>query len=199
VHTRTTCVPEPLHRLLGRALPLGGWRHFAEDYTGLVGGEGQALVINQIRVARTRETVDAMVSLCGFEDMVVWQRRIQPYIARSKGIGSDWDWPAYFLGCSLVEELMGRTAFAFQVLVERPDGGTVPVRQAICSLNYFFPKDKGKRCVFAWFLAATPQDALLGPRNRKALRRDGATARYRGADEHREWPAGPRWFARFAG
>lgn len=98
---------------------------------------------------------------CGYEDMVVWQRRIQSlYIAPRGGIGNDWNWPALLLGCHVSEQGLGRRAVAFQLRVSNDQGDAVPVAQAILSLPYYWPADHRDRCVFVWFVAASPADAL---------------------------------------
>lgn len=117
--------------------------------------------ITRLRVAGTDRQVEAQVHPCGFEDMVVWHRRIHlPHIAPSGIIGSDWDWPAYFVGCNVLEQVAGRQAVAFQLRVANAQGDAVPVAQCILSLPYAFPGDARRRCVFVWLLAGTPVAAL---------------------------------------
>ena len=68
-------------------------------------------LISKIRVANTTKKVEAEVYPCGYEDMVIWQRRIQvPYVTPKGGIGSDWNWPAYLLGAHFSEQDLGRQA-----------------------------------------------------------------------------------------
>lgn len=119
-------------------------------------------LISKIRIANTSKTVEAEVYPCGYEDMVVWQRRIHaPYIVPKGGIGSDWNWPALILGCHITEQSFGRQAVGFQLRVSDINGNAVPVAQAILSLPYFWPANSKERCVFVWFIAATPVDALV--------------------------------------
>lgn len=118
-------------------------------------------LVTKIRVANTARTVEAEVHPCSFADMVIWQRRIQaPFIAPSRGIGSDWDWPALYLGCHFSEQMFGRQALAFQIRVADAAGGAVPVAQALLSLPYAWPGGEPHRCVFVWFVAAAPAAAL---------------------------------------
>ena len=83
-----------------------------------------------------------------------------PFIAPNQGIGSNWDWPALYLGCHLSEQTFGRQALAFQVRIADQTGAAVPVAQALLSLPYAWPGDKTHKCVFLWFVAATPVSAL---------------------------------------
>lgn len=116
--------------------------------------------ITRIRVANSTETVAAEVYPCRFEDFVAWQRRIQPFIAATKGIGSQWDWPAIFLGCHVSEQLAGRHAIAFQIRVADVQGDAVPVAQAMFSVPYPWPGDVSKDGVFVWFVASATAAAL---------------------------------------
>ena len=118
-------------------------------------------LLSKIRVANTQKLVEAEVHPCGYEDMVIWQRRIQaPYIAPRGGIGSDWNWPALFLACHFSEQALARQAVAFQLRVADEHGDAVPVAQAIFTLPYHWPADPAQFCVFVWFIAATPVEAL---------------------------------------
>lgn len=117
--------------------------------------------VSRIRVANTARTVEAEVRPCSFADVVVWQRRIHdPYIAPRGGIGSGWNWPALFIGCHIVERSFGRQAAGFQLRVADQAGNAVPVAQTLFSLGYEWPASARFRCVFVWFLAATPVAAL---------------------------------------
>lgn len=116
--------------------------------------------ITRIRVANSTETIAAEVYPCRFEDFVAWQRRIQPFIAATKGIGSQWDWPAIFLGCHVSEQLAGRHAIAFQIRVADAQGNAVPVVQAMFSVPYPWPGDVSKDGVFVWFVASATAAAL---------------------------------------
>jgi len=117
--------------------------------------------ISKIRVAKTSRVVDAEIYHCAYADMVDWDRHIhKPFIARSGNIGSDWDWPAKFLGCQFSELALGRNAIAFQIRVANDLSEAVPVAQAILSYPYFWPGDKSDHCVFVWLIAATPVAAL---------------------------------------
>lgn len=123
-------------------------------------------LISSIRVAGTTRTVSAEIHPCEFKDVQLWQRDIHtPYILPQGGIGSDWDWTAYFIGCNVTEASAGRQALTFQIRVEGRNGDAVPVAQAILSLPYAFPGTPAgvkfpKRCVFIWYIAAAPQVAL---------------------------------------
>jgi hypothetical protein len=118
-------------------------------------------LISKIRVANTLRTAEAEVRPSSFADVVTWQRRIHaPFIAPTQGIGSDWDWPALYLGCHFSEQTFGRQALAFQIRVADPAGGAVPVAQAILSLPYAWPGGEPHKCVFLWFIAAAPAAAL---------------------------------------
>lgn len=118
-------------------------------------------LIERIRIAGAGGTVPVEIYPCKFKDMVVWQRKIhKPFIAPQGGIGADWDWPAYFLGCTLTERALLRQALAFQIRIAGPTGEAVPVAQAIFSMPYPFPGNSRERCVFIWFIAATPEPAL---------------------------------------
>jgi len=118
-------------------------------------------LLSKIRVANTQRCVEAEVYPCSHEDMVIWQRRIHaPYIAPKGGIGSDWNWPALFLACQFSEQALARQAIAFQIRVANADGDAVPVAQAIFTLPYHWPADPAQSCVFVWFIAATPVEAL---------------------------------------
>ena len=104
-------------------------------------------LITKIRVANTSSTVEAEVHPCSFSDVVTWQRRIQiPFIAPGRGIGSDWDWPALYLGCHVSEQMFGRQALSFQLRVSDPAGSAVPVAQALMSLPYAWPGGRKQRC-----------------------------------------------------
>lgn len=118
-------------------------------------------LISKLRVANTARVVEAEVRPCSFADVVTWQRRIHtPFIAPGRGIGSDWDWPALYLGCHFSEQMLGRQALAFQVRVADPAGDAVPVAQALLSLPYAWPGGRAQQCVFLWFVAAAPAAAL---------------------------------------
>lgn len=118
-------------------------------------------LISKIRVAGTTDIVPAEIHLCEFEDMVLWQRKIQkPFIAPLGGIGSNWDWPALFVACTLTEAAMGRQAISLQIRGEGPNGRAIPVAQAIYSRPYAYPGNPGESCVFVWFIASTPEAAL---------------------------------------
>ncbi len=118
--------------------------------------------IRKIRVAGTALNVPVEIYPCSFEDVVFWQRRIHDrHIAPAGGIGSDWDWPACFLGCHFVEQLKRRQALSFQLRVDDGNGIGFPVAQALFSLRYPWPADKRHQCVFIWFIAAAPRIALL--------------------------------------
>lgn len=118
-------------------------------------------LVTRIRVANTTRTVPAQVRACDFADVVTWQRRIHaPFIAPAGGIGSDWDWPALFLGCHFTEQAFGRQAVAFQIRVSDAAGNAVPVAQALLSLPYPWPGGRTQKCAFLWFVAATPAAAL---------------------------------------
>ena len=118
-------------------------------------------LITSVRVANTQMTMPAEVHSCTFRDIVLWQRKIQePYIAPEGGIGCDWDWPRFFLGCHTIEQLCGRQAVAFQIRVPNPAGIGIPIAQAILSLPYQWPGNTREHCVFVWLIAATPVEAL---------------------------------------
>lgn len=122
--------------------------------------------ISNIRTAGTGVLVPAEVHPCGQQDVQLWQKSIHtPFIAPRGGIGSDWNWPANFIGCNLTEAAAGRQAITFQIRVASPNGDAVPVAQGILSLPYAYPgtpkgKKDSKGCVFVWFIAAAPEDAL---------------------------------------
>lgn len=118
-------------------------------------------LIKKLKVANTNIVVPAEVYPCSFEDVVAWQRLIQPYIAKTGGIGHDWNWPALFLGCTFSEQAMGRQTIVFQIRVSDAEDNAVPVIQAIASFPYKWPGGKRERCAFLWFVAATPTEALL--------------------------------------
>jgi hypothetical protein len=64
--------------------------------------------------------------------VAVWQMEIHdPFIRTAGGIGSDWNWPALFLGCHTIEQALGRQALAVQLRVSAPDGTSIPVARAI--------------------------------------------------------------------
>jgi hypothetical protein len=118
-------------------------------------------LITSVRVANTQMTMPAEIYPCTFRDIVLWQRRIQePYIAPGGGIGFDWNWPRFFLGCHIIEQSCGRQAIAFQIRVPNPAGVGIPEAQAILSLPYQWPGDARENCVFVWLIAATPEEAL---------------------------------------
>lgn len=118
-------------------------------------------LITKVRVANTSRTVEAEVVPCSFADVVAWHRHIHiPFVAQTRVIGSQWDWPALYLGCHVSEQTLGRQALAFQVRVSDTTGHAVPIAQALVSLPYPWPAAHHRRCVFLWFLAATPATAL---------------------------------------
>jgi hypothetical protein len=121
-------------------------------------------LIRYVRVAGTGQKVPAEIMACSFQDMVNWQRLIHdPFIAPAGGIGADWDWPAFYLGCNAVELASGRALTTFQIRVPGPTGRAVPVAQCMVSMPYAYPgpsKSRGTRCNFVWFAAATPLAAL---------------------------------------
>jgi hypothetical protein len=118
-------------------------------------------LIKDIPVAGAQYTVPVEFHPCDYADVVQWQRQIhQPFIQPLQRIGSDWNWPALFLGCHTVEQMCGRQALAFQMRVANQGGDAVPIAQVILSLPYYWPKDVGERCVFIWFVAASPSAAL---------------------------------------
>lgn len=122
-------------------------------------------LISNIRVAGTGQIVPAEIYPCEMLDLQLWQRDIQiPFIAPVGGIGANWDWPALFVGCNTIETAAGRQAVTFQVRVEGPQGEGIPVVQSIVSLGYPYPGNTSgspkARCVFVWFVAATPAPAL---------------------------------------
>lgn len=118
-------------------------------------------LITSVRVANTQMTVPAEIHPCTFKDIVLWQRKIQePFIRPQGGIGCDWNWPRFFLGCHIIEQSCGRQAIAFQIRVANPAGAGIPIAQAILSLPYQWPADLREHCVFVWLIAAAPEGAL---------------------------------------
>lgn len=122
-------------------------------------------LISDIRVAGTGQIVPAEIYPCEMLDLQLWQRDIQTaFIAPAGGIGANWDWPALFVGCNAIETAAGRQAVTFQIRVEGPIGEGIPVVQSIMSFGYPYPGNTGgtpkQRCVFVWFVAATPETAL---------------------------------------
>lgn len=54
-------------------------------------------LITKVRVANTSRTVEAEVVPCSFADVVAWHRHIHiPFVAQTRVIGSQWDWPALY-------------------------------------------------------------------------------------------------------
>ena len=125
-----------------------------------------AVLISRIRIAGTPSTVPIEIEPCALRDVQLWHRDIHlKFIAPKGGIGSNWDWPAIFLGSGVTEAMSGRVPLTFQIRVEAPNGMAVPVAQALFSFPYSYPGNaKGRnpheKCVFIWFIAATPIEAL---------------------------------------
>lgn len=117
--------------------------------------------ISRIRVSKSTKTVPVELYPCGYAHFVQWQRQIHSrYIAPLNCIGSDWHWPALFLGCNLTEEAMGRRCIMLQLRVADAKGDAVPVGQFLLSLPYPSPANNKDSAVFVWFVAKTPAAAL---------------------------------------
>lgn len=118
--------------------------------------------ISRIRVRKSTKTVPVDLFPCGYTHFVQWQRQIHtPFIAPLNCIGSDWNWPARYLGCSMSEEAMGRKCIMLQLRVENSAGEAVPVAQFVLSLPYPSPENDKDEAVFLWLVAKTPPAALV--------------------------------------
>lgn len=119
-------------------------------------------LVRKIRIARTSRTVPLEITAASFEDVVAWQQLIQkPFVYPAGGIGHNWDWPALFIQCQVVETMMGRDTGVYQLSVENDKGEAVPVAQIIVTLPYAWPgPKKSQGCAFLWFMMSTPHEAL---------------------------------------
>jgi hypothetical protein len=111
--------------------------------------------------------VPTAVRICDSEEARRWDAEIQPRIALDKKrADANWLWYRNYTWCRTIENLLKRDVVYAQYLLNGTDpitktgGVLIPAGQAIYSLGYPFPGDKNKKCVFIWFLTATPKDIL---------------------------------------
>jgi hypothetical protein len=105
--------------------------------------------------------VDAIVTEGTAESALYWHQQVQaPHIAGTARVDRNWNWPRLMTWTSLLEKLLGRRAVFFQLNCAAATGSAFPVGQILVSDGYPFLSDHHKRCIFLWYLAGAPADAL---------------------------------------
>lgn len=112
------------------------------------------------------------VQECDVGHAVHWDRDIQtPWIKGTGRVDADWNWPMIYLRSSMLEVALRRELVYMQIVTPTADGLAWPVGQVMMVNGYPFPPNRRQRCVFVWYLAGTPAEALeaVGARPCKGL------------------------------
>lgn len=105
--------------------------------------------------------VPVTVAEADISDAEAWDRDIQaPWIARTDRIDAGWSWRRNYLRSALLEGAVGRELAYLQILTPAPDGNAFPLGQVLLANGYAYPPDRRLPCIFLWFLAGAPAEAV---------------------------------------
>jgi len=97
-----------------------------------------------------------------YRDAAAWDRTVQaPFIAGTDRIDANWRWKTLYLRSLMLEMAAGRRLAYLQLVTPTVSGDTFPLGQLLLADGFPYPPDDRRTCAFLWYLAGTPEAAVV--------------------------------------